>query len=269
MSRQRSVVPGPPASSRSAWTCSRTSPGQTLETLGLDPGPALALEPDHLSIYLLTLEDPDADGLTTADGDHLPVRAGRASLAGRGRVGAGRGSGGGHGRAHRPAADAGRAGPLRAVQSRAAGSRESPQPGVLAASAGGGGRSGCARLRRRPDPPLERGPPGPLPGGLAARRRRHAATATRAAPRSIDARTARAESAILALRLARGVDASTLADPECRTRAWPGRSTAGLVRADGDRLVLTPRGRMLSNEVFARLLPDTPTRSPIGRTVPA
>ena len=34
---------------------------------------ALALEPDHLSLYALTLDDPDAEGLTGADGDHLPT----------------------------------------------------------------------------------------------------------------------------------------------------------------------------------------------------
>ena len=37
---------------------------------------ALALEPDHLSLYALTLDDPDAEGLTGPDGDHLPTTAG-------------------------------------------------------------------------------------------------------------------------------------------------------------------------------------------------
>jgi len=38
---------------------------------------AIALEPDHLSLYALTLDDPDAEGLTEASsGDHLPVRPG-------------------------------------------------------------------------------------------------------------------------------------------------------------------------------------------------
>jgi oxygen-independent coproporphyrinogen-3 oxidase len=37
---------------------------------------ALALEPDHLSLYALTLDDPDAEGLTGPDGDHLPTPAG-------------------------------------------------------------------------------------------------------------------------------------------------------------------------------------------------
>ncbi len=37
---------------------------------------ALALSPDHLSLYALTLDDPDAEGLTGAAGDHLPTTAG-------------------------------------------------------------------------------------------------------------------------------------------------------------------------------------------------
>ena len=37
---------------------------------------ALALRPDHLSLYALTLDDPDAEGLTGAAGDHLPTTAG-------------------------------------------------------------------------------------------------------------------------------------------------------------------------------------------------
>src|SRR4029079_2801098 len=37
---------------------------------------ALALEPDHLSLYALTLDDPDAEGLTGPDGDHLPTTRG-------------------------------------------------------------------------------------------------------------------------------------------------------------------------------------------------
>ena len=32
---------------------------------------ALAIGPDHLSLYALTLDDPDAEGLTGLDGDHL------------------------------------------------------------------------------------------------------------------------------------------------------------------------------------------------------
>ncbi len=37
---------------------------------------ALDLAPDHLSLYALTLDDPDAEGLTGLDGDHLPTAPG-------------------------------------------------------------------------------------------------------------------------------------------------------------------------------------------------
>ncbi len=37
---------------------------------------ALDLTPDHLSLYALTLDDPDAEGLTGPDGDHLPTAVG-------------------------------------------------------------------------------------------------------------------------------------------------------------------------------------------------
>ncbi|MBA3235706.1 MAG: radical SAM protein, partial [Chloroflexi bacterium] len=37
---------------------------------------AMDLAPDHLSLYALTLDDPDAEGLTGPGGDHLPTTAG-------------------------------------------------------------------------------------------------------------------------------------------------------------------------------------------------
>ena len=37
---------------------------------------AVDLGTDHLSLYGLALDDPDAEGLTTPDGDHLPVSKG-------------------------------------------------------------------------------------------------------------------------------------------------------------------------------------------------
>ena len=37
---------------------------------------ALDLAPDHLSLYALTLDDPDAEGLTGPEGDHLPTAPG-------------------------------------------------------------------------------------------------------------------------------------------------------------------------------------------------
>ena len=56
------------------------------------PGPAsleaaLALEPDHLSLYALGLDDPDAEGLTGPLGDHLPTSVGARRWRERARRG--------------------------------------------------------------------------------------------------------------------------------------------------------------------------------------
>jgi oxygen-independent coproporphyrinogen-3 oxidase len=51
-------------------------PGQTLAVWAGTLERALALAPDHVSAYALTLDDPDAEGLTGPLGDHLPTRAG-------------------------------------------------------------------------------------------------------------------------------------------------------------------------------------------------
>ncbi|MGZ8515617.1 MAG: coproporphyrinogen-III oxidase family protein, partial [Candidatus Limnocylindrales bacterium] len=47
---------------------------------------ALTLEPDHLSLYALTLDDPDAEGLTGPGGDHLPTTAGARRWRSRARA---------------------------------------------------------------------------------------------------------------------------------------------------------------------------------------
>src|SRR5207244_853863 len=48
---------------------------------------ALAIEPDHLSLYALTLDDPSAEGLTGAAGDHLPTPPGARRWRERARAG--------------------------------------------------------------------------------------------------------------------------------------------------------------------------------------
>ena len=68
------------------------------------------------------------------------------------------------------------------------------------------------------------------------------------------AATARSESVILALRLREGVAADVAGDPAFAPAfAWALES--GLADRSNGRVRLTQRGRMLSNEVFARLLP--------------
>ena len=51
-------------------------PGQTIDAWAETLDRALGLAPDHVSAYALTLDDPDAEGLTGPLGDHLPTRAG-------------------------------------------------------------------------------------------------------------------------------------------------------------------------------------------------
>ncbi len=51
-------------------------PGQTAGSWDATLRAALDLAPDHLSLYALTLDDPDAEGLTGPGGDHLPTSAG-------------------------------------------------------------------------------------------------------------------------------------------------------------------------------------------------
>ncbi len=231
-------------------------PGQTLETWDSTLGLALALDPDHLSIYLLTLEDPDADGLTLADGDHLPVRPG----ARRWRAVA------------QAAQDEDRAVAMdERTDARLAGAGLARYELSNHARPGHESRHNLAYWQRLP---VEAVGPGAHAFDGARTRRWNAARLDRylaaltpadraratlppGGHESIDGRTARAESTILALRLAAGIAATSLADPEL----GPGLGWAlgaGLLRVVGTRAVLTPRGRMLSNEVFARLLPDVP-----------
>ncbi|MHB8891509.1 MAG: radical SAM family heme chaperone HemW [Candidatus Limnocylindrales bacterium] len=52
------------------------TPGQSVEAWASTLDDALALAPDHVSAYALTLDDPDEEGLTGPLGDHLPTRPG-------------------------------------------------------------------------------------------------------------------------------------------------------------------------------------------------
>ena len=61
-------------------------PGQSLEKWETTLREALRLAPDHLSLYALTLDDPDAEGLTGGAGDHLPTPPGARRWRERARV---------------------------------------------------------------------------------------------------------------------------------------------------------------------------------------
>ncbi|MGC8633120.1 MAG: radical SAM family heme chaperone HemW [Candidatus Limnocylindrales bacterium] len=61
-------------------------PGQTLETWRASLGAVLDAGADHVSAYALTLDDPDAEGWTGPLGDHLPTRPGARAWRTRARA---------------------------------------------------------------------------------------------------------------------------------------------------------------------------------------
>jgi len=212
---------------------------------------ALALDPDHLSLYALTIDDPDAEGLTGAGGDHLPLRPGARRWRERARA-----------RQDEDRAAAmyelaverlGRAG-YRGyeISSWARPGHESRHNLAywrrLPVEAVGPGAHAFDGLRRRWNAarlegylsalaPADGSAPG-LPPGVSD---------------ELDAGTAAAEALILGLRLDEGVPAARF-DALGRSGSLAWAREAGIVGVAGDRVALTTRGRLLSNELFGRLL---------------
>jgi len=227
-------------------------PSSSLETWQATLDDALALEPDHLSLYALTLDDPDAEGLTGPTGDHLPTTAGARRWRDRAR---------GDQDDDRAAAQYGLASDRLAADSWrgyeisnwARPGHESRHnlvywerrpyealgPGAHAFD-GHTRRWSAARLNGylAALTPPDGSRPGLPPGGVEV----------------IDPVTARAERIILGLRTDRGVPAA-LADeaPLEGSAAWAIESGL-LEEVAGERLALTTRGRLLSNELFRRLV---------------
>jgi oxygen-independent coproporphyrinogen-3 oxidase len=229
-------------------------PGQTLDSFDRTLTGVIALVPDHVSTYQLTLEDPEHDGLTGPDGDHLPLRPG----ARRWRVAAARAQDEDRGAEMDMLAEErlGAAGFDRYELSNHA------QPGHAS-------RHNLAYWHREP---VEAVGPGAHAFDGARTRRWNAARLDRyvaalcpadgRAPMLppggadvVDAATARAERAMLALRLTDGIEGSTRRDPSLAGGLAWGLANE-LLAERGTRLALTPRGRLLSNEVFRRLLPS-------------
>ena len=228
------------------------APGQSMEGFAATLEGALDLEPDHLSLYALTLDDPDAEGLTGAAGDHLPVT--RGARAWRTRA--------------RGAQD----------EDRAAAMYEHAVERLDHAGYGGYEISNWARpghesrhnLAYWTRAPHEAVGPGAHAFDGTSRRWNAArldtylaaltpadGSAGRLPPGgedSIDDATAAAESVILGLRLARGIPAAEAEHlPLAGHVAWA--LAEGLLQpVSGDRLALTTRGRLLSNELFSRLV---------------
>lgn len=225
------------------------TPDGTLATWTTTLAAALDLAPDHLSLYALTLDDPDADGLTGSGGDHLPTTRG----ARRWREGA------------RPAQDEDRAAAqYRHATTVLAGSGFRGYEISNWARPGHESRHNLAYWQRRPHEAVGPGAHA-FDGGV---RRWNAArlddyVEALSGPRpvlppggadAIDEASAIAESLILGLRLDTGVSLATAAKPPLEAAFDWAREAELLDVTPDERIVLTTRGRLLSNELFARLV---------------
>jgi oxygen-independent coproporphyrinogen-3 oxidase len=226
-------------------------PGGSLGTWTATLGAALDLAPDHLSLYALTLDDPEAEGLTGPLGDHLPTTAGarRWRVAARARqdddLAAAQ---------YQHATDA-----LAAAGWRGYEISNWARPGHES-------RHNLAYWERRP---YEAAGPGAHAFDGAVRRWNAARLDTYLAaltppdgaiPRlppggqeTIDEATARSEAVILGLRTHRGVPLAAASSPPLAD-AFGWAVSAELLGVADERITLTTRGRLLSNELFARLV---------------
>jgi oxygen-independent coproporphyrinogen-3 oxidase len=222
--------------------------GDWIETLEA----ALALEPDHLSLYALTLDDPDAEGLTGPEGDHLPTTTGarRWRATARTAQDEDRAAAQYHHAVHR-LTDVGWHG--YEISNWARPGHES--------------RHNLAYWQRRPydavgpgahafDGQTRRWNAARLDGYLAA-----LAPADGSDPRlppggsePIDQATATAETVILGLRTDRGVPLAAAQEPPLAEPFGWALAAELLDVTPDDRVVLTTRGRLLSNELFSRLV---------------
>jgi oxygen-independent coproporphyrinogen-3 oxidase len=236
-------------------------PGQTMTSWRRTLEMALDLGPEHLSVYTLTLDRGDTDDHTGAEGDHLPLTAGARAWRMRARAG----------QSEDRAAD------MESLTDELAGAAGLARYEIAnLARPGFESRHNLLYWRRRPY--LAIGPGAHASDGSlvrswnAARLDGYLAALTvgRLPPGGIDAvhpDTALAEEAILGLRLMEGIDAHLAAHPELAAGlAWA--RDHGLVEDVGTRTGLTRQGRLLANEVFARLLPDSPPRAGTPRPAP-
>ncbi len=215
---------------------------------------ALALDPDHLSLYALTLDDPDAEGLTGPLGDHLPTTRGARRWRDRAipEQDEDRAAAEYHHAVHRLAEDAWRGYEISNWARPGHESRhnlaywlrkpyEAVGPGAHAFD-GATRRWNAAHLGRYVaalTPGTGSGRDAELPPG---------------GRETLDPATIAAETAILGLRTDQGLPrAAGLEPPLADVYGWA--LAAELLTIDeADRIVLTTRGRLLSNELFARLV---------------
>ncbi len=230
------------------------APGQSQEAWLATLDAALALAPDHVSAYSLTLDDPDEEGLTGPLGDHLPTRPGA--------------------RRWREAATSAQS-EDRAAEQYALAVERLAAAGYRGYEISNWGRPGhesrhnLAYWGRRPyeavgpgahafDGVTRRWNAARLDGYLAALAPE--ASRTPVLPPGgaevISAADAAAEAVILALRLDTGLPiAEAGAGPLGEHLAWArGEGLVENFSVGGERVRLTTRGRLLSNELFSRLV---------------
>ncbi len=227
-------------------------PGGTHDRWAASLDAALALGPDHLSLYSLTLDDPDAEGLTGPGGDHLPATAGARRWRERARAR----------QDDDRAADQYRLAVERLATAGFRGYEISNW-----ARPGHESRHNLAYWQRLPYEAV--GPGGHAFDGATRRWNAARLDAYQAALRPIggarprlppggaeplDNATAAVEAVILGLRLDSGLSRqAALAGPLGPHLAWA-LDRGLLTETAGDRIVLTTDGRLLSNELFARLV---------------
>jgi oxygen-independent coproporphyrinogen-3 oxidase len=213
---------------------------------------ALELDPDHLSLYALTLEDPDAEGLTGPLGDHLPTTRGARRWRDNARAGQDedRAAAMYHHAVHR-LAEAGFDGYEISNWARPGHEcrhnlgywerrpYEAVGPGAHAFD-GASRRWNAARLDAYVAAltPTDGAAPSLPPGGEDV----------------LDTRVAAAERVILGLRTARGIPAAAILEPPLADHFGWALAAELVDVTPEDRIILTTRGRLLSNELFARLV---------------
>jgi len=227
-------------------------PGQSLDSWRATLDAAVDLWADHLSLYALTLDDPDAEGITGPLGDHLPTRRG----ARRWRVKA----------------------VVEQDEDRAAAMYQHAVDRLGADGWRGYEISNWARpghmcrhnlvyWERRPyeavgpgahafDGWTRRWNAARLDGYIAALRPQNGGPAARppGGAEVLEPRAATSEAVILGLRTDRGVPRDAGRRPPLdRELDWAVAAKLVALTND-DRIVLTTRGRLLSNELFARLV---------------
>jgi putative oxygen-independent coproporphyrinogen III oxidase len=224
-------------------------PGQTPESWGRSLEAALALEPDHLSLYALRLDDPDLEGLTGSEGDHLPLRRG----ARRWRAGA------------RQEQDEDRAAAMYELADERLASRGYQWYEISSwARAGHESRHNLGYWQGRAweavgpgahafDGARRRWNAAPLPGYLAALQPADGSAPALPPGGWEEAPVSEGEMAMLELRTSAGLPLEALDRPSVAAGlTWA--LDNGLLEQARNRLSLTRRGRLLSNEVFERLL---------------